>query len=214
MLSSPREPERRSRSSRTDVMLNRVLVVAAALLLSASIADAQTASATWLDRPLSGWNKAGGQVPPAPSASETTASVISRCRLTPPFSTVAEQAIRAAGWIPFWNVDQQLVREDIEIVGGMRQADSMCRPATYNLFAFVGGQFAGILSPVPMTSGGDGASGAVRTPLPAITAEFARYTNADALCCPSARVVVRYRIDRTTEGPVVVPEDIRITRAH
>lgn len=159
-------------------------------------------------------------MPPAPALAEAKAAVISRCRLTPPRSTRPEQAVDTAGWIPFWNVDQQLVREEVEIVGGMRGADAACQPAAYNVFVFVGDQFAGTLSPTEMTTKADSASGVVRMPLPLIntkfiiSAEFARYQNADALCCPSSRVAVRYRIDRTAAGPVVVPVELRTTRAH
>ena len=64
----------------------------------------------------------------------------------------------------------------------------------------------------PVGSRLDGSSGAVRLPLPGITAEFARYSSDDPLCCPSAHVTVRYRIDRTGDGPVVLPIDIRTTR--
>lgn len=193
---------------------------AGALALSLAVSAAQTPPASWLDRPLSGWNKAGAAVPPAPAFAEAKAAVISRCRLIPPRSTRAEQAVDAAGWIPFWNVDQQLVREEVEIVGGMRGADAECQPAAYNVFVFVGDQFAGTLSPTEMTTKADSASGVVRMPLPPIntkfiiSAEFARYQNADALCCPSSRVAVRYRIDRTAAGPVVVPVELRTTRAH
>ena len=88
----------------------------------------------------------------------------------------------------------------------------MCRPVTYNLFVFVRGQFAGLLSPTAMASRLDSSSGAVRMTLPALTAEFARYSSNDPLCCPSSRVTVRYRIDRTAAGPVVAPVEIRTTR--
>jgi len=184
------------------------------LLPTMSLTAAQDrATTSWLDRPLSVWNTAGSPVPKAAAAvDETKEEIISRCRLTPPRSTAAERAVDAAGWVPFWNFAQQLVREDVEIVGGMSGADGMCRPAAYNLFVFVGERFAGVLSPASMTSRLDGSSGAVRLPLPNITAEFARYTTSDPLCCPSSRVTVRYRIDRTAAGPVVAPVEIRTTR--
>ena len=121
---------------------------------------------SWLDRPLVNWNKAGEPVPGAPAGDEPTASVISRCKLTPPRSTMAERAIESAGWIPFWSFDQQLVREDVEIVGGMRGADGMCRPLMYNLFVFVRGQFAGRLSPTSMDTRLDSSTGIVRMSLP------------------------------------------------
>lgn len=198
---------------------------AGALVLFFVVSAAQT-PASWLDRPLSGWNKAGAAVPPASAFAEAKAAVISRCRLTPPRSTRAEQTVDAAGWIPFWNVDQQLVRGEVEIVGGMRGADGACQPAAYNVFVFVGDQFAGTLSPTEMTTKADSASGVIRMPLPLvdtkfiintafiISAEFARYQNSDALCCPSSRVAVRYRIDQTAAGSVIVPVELRTTRAH
>ena len=127
-------------------------------------------------------------------------------------STPAERAVDAAGWIPFLNYDQRVVQDDVEIVGGMRRADGMCRPEMYNLFVFVGGQFAGLLSPTPMTSRLDGSSGAVRLRVPDISAEFVRYMSTDPLCCPSSRVTVRYRIESQGTKPVVVPVDVRTTR--
>ena len=187
--------------------------LAASTLLLAVPATAQdSAGASWLDRPLASWNAAGSQAPKAPAGDETKASVIRRCRLTPPRSTGAERAVDAAGWIPFWNFDQPLVQDEIEIVGGMRGADGMCRPVTYNLFVFVGGRFAGVLSPAPMMSRFDGSSGAVRIRPPNLTVDFSRYTASDPLCCPSSHVTVRYRIDRASAGPVVVPVEVRPTR--
>jgi hypothetical protein len=119
----------------------------------ALIAAAQGGSpVSWLDQPLVSWNKPGDAVPSPPRSDESTGSVIKRCQLTPPRQTDAERALEAAGWVPFWNVDQQLVRDDVEVVGGMAAADGMCRPARYNLFVFVGGKFAGVLSPTSMTS--------------------------------------------------------------
>jgi hypothetical protein len=176
-------------------------------------ASAQQPSAgSWLDRPLTIWNQAGATIPSPRAAEEDKAAVIKRCGLKRPAATAQEKALAAAGWITFWNFDQQLVRDGIEIVGGMSGADGMCRPADYNLFVFVDGRFAGTLSPVMMVSRTDGSSGAVRMPLPQLTAEFSRYAPTDPLCCPASRVTVRYRIDRSSAGPVVIPVDVRTTR--
>jgi len=172
----------------------------------------QSPPPSWLDRPLTGWNKAGGAIPAPPAFKDTIRSIVDRCKLTPPRTTKAEQAVEAAGWIPFWNFDQQLVREDVEVIGGMRNADGMCRPEMYNLFVFVGDRFAGTLSPAPMDSRLDSSSGVVRLPLPSVTSDFARFTSTDPLCCPSSRVTVSYRIDRTPAGAVVVPVEVRNTR--
>jgi hypothetical protein len=172
----------------------------------------QPAAGIWLDHPLKGWNQPGGAIPAPKAGQEEKAAVIQRCTLQPRTSTAPEKALDAAGWITFWNVDQQLVRDGVEIVGGMAGADGMCRPTDYNLFVFVDGRYAGTLSPVTMVSRTDGSSGVVRMPLPELTAEFVRYGPTDPLCCPSSRVTVRYRIDRSAAAPVVVPVAVRTTR--
>jgi LppP/LprE lipoprotein len=184
------------------------------LILSAASQTTSPQVESWLDAPLSNWNTSGAPLPSAPKPDEPRAGLMARCKLTPPVSTAAEKAIDAAGWITFHNFDQPLVREDVEVVGGMAGSDGMCRPTNYNLFVFVGGRFAGTLSPAPMTSRLDASSGAVRLPLPQITAEFARYKPSDPLCCPSSHVTVRYRIDRASTSAVVVPVDIRKTRGN
>jgi hypothetical protein len=86
----------------------------------------------------------------------------------------------------------------------MAGADGMCRPVTYNLFVFVAGKFAGTLSPTVMTSRLDGSSGMVELMPDGIDTEFSRYRATDPLCCPSSRVRVRYRIERSPT-PVIVP---------
>ena len=162
----------------------------------------------WLDRPLTNWNMAGTPIPRAPKPAESLKAVIARCRLTPPAGGGAD-AVAAAGWIPFDYFGKPLVQGDVAIVGGMSGADGMCRPTGYNVFVFVGGRHAGTLSPEAMTSRQDGSSGEIRVSPPEITVDFARYTAADPLCCPSSRADVRFRIDRTTAGAVVVPVAIQ-----
>jgi hypothetical protein len=178
------------------------------LLVLSQAADAPS----WLDRPLLNWNQAGASLPRPPATGDAKDAVVRRCKLQPPLTTAAERALDAAGWIPFWNVDQQLVRDDIEILGGMTAVDAKCQPANYNLFVFVADRFAGTLAPSSMTAERDGASGAVRVQPPLISADFARYGNADTPCCPSSRVYVRYRIERTERGPLIVPVELRTTR--
>jgi hypothetical protein len=109
--------------------------------------------------------------------------------------------------------DRQLVQRDVELIGGLAGVDGMCRPSAFNIFVFVGGTFAGTLSPADMYSRTDGSiGGAIRLADDDIAAEFARYADTDALCCPSGRVTVRYRIDRKVSPPVVVPVNARVTR--
>ena len=79
----------------------------------------------------------------------------------------------------------------------MTGATPGCEPLYFNLFVFVGGVFAGTVSPVMMAPTRDGAAGAVRiTGADTLTVEFARYMPGDSECCPSSRVRVSYRIER------------------
>lgn len=188
-------------------------IATAVLLVIAVAARAQQPS--WLDRPLANWNVAGQKTPAAAANEESIAELSKRCALLPLKGTTAgERALADAGWVPFYVFDRQMVQRDVEIVGGLSAADGMCRPAKFNVFVFVSGQLAGTLSPTAMTSRSDGSiGGGVRLAEDeTIGAEFARYAEPDPLCCPSTRVTVRYRIDRQSTPPVVVPVSVQPTR--
>ena len=186
-----------------------------ALALAHALLFAQSPADSWLDRPLTNWNAAGEPVPQPRTGAETISEILTRCPDTPDVSaTAAERQVGAAGWLPFHMFDRQILSGDLEIVGGLAAADGMCRPMSFNVFVFVQNRFAGTLSPAAMDSRTDGSvGGAIRVGGDgSIAAEFARYAASDALCCPSARVTVRYRIDRTGQAPLVVPVAVRPTR--
>jgi LppP/LprE lipoprotein len=176
-------------------------------------AAGQSPEKSWLDRPLKNWNDPARGIQPGMATGEQIAEMAKRCNLSIRRDTPAQRALAEAGWFPYLHVDREIVQRDVEIVGGMTQADGMCRPMDYNIFVFAGGRLAGTLSPLPMMSRTDGAIGAVRlAPDDTIAAEFARYADRDALCCPSGRVTVRYRIDQKGSLTVVVPESVQATR--
>jgi len=165
---------------------------------------AQTGGQSWLDRPLANWNGSIKNIPRPAIWNESRERFAVRCKLEVRRSSVGERALADSGWLPYLHVDRQLVQGDVEIIAGMSGADGMCRPMGFNLFVLVGGQLAGTLSPVPMSSREDGSVGAVRlAPDGTIVAEFARYAEKDPLCCPSGHVGVRYRIERGAR-PLVV----------
>lgn len=186
-------------------------VVTLAAAASAAVQGSQPAEG-WLDRPLANWNVSGGPVPPAgPSAQ--LAELARQCPPTEGLTSPASKAIAAAGWFPFLYFDRELVANDVEVLAGMTSADAICRPMGYHLFVFVGGRFAGTLSPEPMRSRADLSSGTVRLlPSDVIAVEFTRYGPADPPCCPSSRDTVRYAIDRSQAAPVVTPTEVRRTR--
>ena len=189
-----------------------VFVCAIALLVAFGAASTYAQSGAWLDKPLAGWNQ--DKTMPRGSGSESREAMARRCEAAgSKVSTAASGALGKAGWVPFLHVDRQIVRDDVEVVGGMSAAGPGCEPTTFNLFVFVGGNFAGTLSPAPMTPGRDGAAGAVRIVSPeGMTAEFARYTPADAECCPSSRVRVTYRIERSAGRATLVASEARPVR--
>jgi hypothetical protein len=191
-------------------------MVAIGLVLCAARSGAQRnapGGAGWLDRPLTNWNRPAATVPRAAKGA-SPADLLKRC---PPTGTTPSPAIAqqltAAGWLPFLPLDREIRQGDVEILAGMSDADGMCRPLGYQLFVFVGGMFAGTLSPQPMDSRADQSSGALRLLQDdVVSADFSRFTSSDALCCPSAHVTVRYKIDRQQTPPVLVPTGVRRTR--
>jgi hypothetical protein len=198
------------------VLISDTVIKAIALtLLLTAAAFAQAPEPTWLDRPLSNWNKAARAVPRAVPNGETIADMMKRCPdLRTLRNTPGERALADAGWVPFHMFERQIVQRDVEIVGGLAAVDGMCRPADFNVFVFVAGQLAGTLSPGEMSSRRDGSvAGGIRlADDETIAADFARYADADPLCCPSGRVTVRYRLDRAAVPPVVVPVRVQPTR--
>lgn len=159
---------------------------------------------SWLDmsQPTT-WNQAGADIPRPEDKGENLES----CRATARKPVTPEdKALVNAGWTLFGAVQ---VYGDTQVISAMSDADGMCRPWGYQEFVFVDGKFAGTLSPEPMNSRTDGSArnldlwGENK-----ITAEFNRYSEQDALCCPSGTSYVTYEIKPVRGMMVVVPTDI------
>ena len=151
--------------------------------------------------------------PASPLAADAYAALEKRCGTPKSASPESLAALRRARWVPFLHLDQVIARDGIEIVGGMSAATPGCVPELFNLFVFVGGAYAGTVSPTAMTPSRDGAAGPVRiTGADTITVEFARYKPGDAECCPSSRERVSYRIEKTTAGATLVATGTRQVR--
>jgi hypothetical protein len=152
-------------------------------------------------------------LPASPLTADAYAGLEKRCGTPRAASPESIAALGRARWVPFLHLDQAISRNGIEVVGGMTAATPGCEPTAFNLFVFVGGQFAGTLSQTAMNPTRDGAAGAVRiTGADTLTAEFARYKPGDAECCPSSRDRVGYRIEKTGAGPTLVQTDTRQLR--
>jgi hypothetical protein len=161
---------------------------------------------------LTSWNERAGADGVLLARSAATFRV--RCTLNDDLRTTpGQRAVSQSGRVAFLPFGRALVQGDLEVIGGMSDATDDCAPARFNFFVFVGGAYAGTLSPVDMTTGQDGVVGMVRFPPgDVVTAEFARYGATDTECCPSGRVRVSYKVERRGSGPVVVATEIRKLR--
>ena len=156
---------------------------------------------SWLDesKPAS-WNTLGAAIPSAPKMEEP---VDPRCR--------------AHARAPESEADKQLADLGWDLIGGYQGGwgllviqgvagyDGMCRPRAYQDFVFLRGVFAGTLSPRTMDARADGALDRVTLQDGSrLVVEYARYTAADPLCCPSKTTSVEFEIgsDQAVVRPV------------
>jgi len=188
-----------------------VIPVGLVLLTTAATLSAQTGA--WLGQPMTAWNTPAAAVPASGIGASSQAALERRCGSASAGTAVASDALRRARWVTFRHLDQSFEKGDVEVIGGMTGATPGCDPTLFNLFVFVGGRFAGTVSPTAMMPSRDGAAGAVRiTGVDTLTVEFARYMPGDAECCPSSRMRVSYRIEKTGAGPTLVATDTRQVR--
>jgi hypothetical protein len=103
-------------------------------------------------------------------------------------------------------------RGTMAVVTAATSADEMCRPLGVQGFVFVGGRFAGTLSPHPMNSRTDGVLGRVQLFGSTLRADFRRYASSDPICCPSRTSTVSYRVENSPRGLLLVPEAVGTVR--
>jgi len=162
------------------------------------------ADSGWLDAAVSengNWNASGMTLPSTTTASTDPTSACAV--MVRPAETLADQAVTAAGWTL---VGQYRSGWGIATVDATAGFDGMCRSSARLEFVFVDGVFAGTTSPVPMHDGGDGAGGVLSiNGGNQFGTTFERFRSSDPHCCPSGHADVRYRVDRTDAGPILVP---------
>jgi hypothetical protein len=185
-----------------------ITTIAAAIVVGhADINRAQTKAASWLDesKPAS-WNKAGQPIPSAPKIQGT---VDPRCKeQARPAQLDEDKRVREQGWdlVGAYQGGWQTL-----VIRGTAGYDGMCRPRQFQDFVFVGGAFAGTLSPQPMESRANGSLTRVSLQSESrLTADFQRYGENDPLCCPSRTTSVVFEI--ASDKPVAQPVSAATTK--
>ncbi len=168
--------------------------------------------ASWLDQATPGaWNRPGVSVPDAPPPGAESATS-ERCRTVARAATLdGDRAVHAKGWTLF---GPGQVFGGTEVLLATAGVDGMCRPVAFQGFVFSQGKLAGTISPQPMSSRTDGA--ALQVQLRSedrLDVEFARYASDDPLCCPSRLTTVTFRVESTSDGPVLTAKEARTSQA-
>lgn len=184
----------------TSTLVRVTSLIIAIVACHPGIGRSQVKVASWLDEPKpASWNKPGLPVPDTPPVQ---GDVDPRCReLARPAELEEDRRVRDEGW----HLDGAYQGGwRIVVIRGTAGYDGMCRPVQYQVFVFVRGIFAGTLSPAPMHSRADGAlTRVVLASEDQLTAEYARYTAKDPLCCPSGTTRVAFEI--ASDEPALRP---------
>ncbi|MGQ9898470.1 MAG: META domain-containing protein [Acidobacteriota bacterium] len=182
------------------------------LVLFPTVTEAHPAGESWLDRPLTDWNRAQGRrlaLPEPPDVPDIAAPDACNEQMRSP-AQLFERALVSHGWKLFGPVQSFGPTQVVMATAGL---DGMCRPLGFQVFVSWYGRYAGSLSPVAMRARTDGALVRVQLLSPSrLVAEFSRYAPGDPACCPSRLAVVNYVL-QPGEPPTVRAEDVSHSRA-
>lgn len=145
----------------------------------------------WLDQtPLPNWNERSRAIP---QAKKISADELKRCAgSVRPATTAADRLVTRSGWTL---VGEAQIFGKTSVVTVTEGFDGMCRPLGFQTLVFVGNRLAGTLSPAPMDSRTDGSLTNIRlTTESTVAAEYVRYRESDALCCPYKTEIVLFQI--------------------
>ena len=191
-----------------------------AIIASLGAVGAGASPGLWLDHAApTNWNSPGSAVPRAPAWSGDGKKIAGRrdpelvaggrcaSEVREPVRA-QDRAVYGKGWSLFSPSATGYLdvggNGQLSIVMGTTDADGMCRPADYQVFVFRDGRYAGSLSPTLMTSRSDGSFITAHVaPDGTLRVDFARYSDADALCCPHATTHVTYAV-RNVRGRFAV----------
>ena len=168
--------------------MKKIITLSFVILMSAIAISAQ---GTWLDaKTVKNWNKAAQTVPSAPKAEN---GMQAQCNKSDRPATLAvDKLMTAKGW---HLIGSAQVFGKYTIVEAAAGFDGMCRPEEFNAYVFSGTTLIGTLAPKSMGARSDGSLSTYMLNSDGyIYAEYVRYTDSDALCCPSRTTNLSFTI--------------------
>ncbi|MEO6588400.1 MAG: META domain-containing protein [Pyrinomonadaceae bacterium] len=183
------------------IKIKFILAIFAAILPFSFNAFGQASQ--WLDmKPLPSWNSRKRVILETKKISNAE---LKRCSVAVRQPTLPQDfLLTSKGWTL---VNAAQVFGKTAIITTAEGFDGMCRPLKYETYVFVGNKLSGALTPAPMDSRTDGSVINVQLYTETdLTAEFARYRDSDALCCPYKTEKVTYKVKADGRNFLLVPE--------
>lgn len=174
----------------------------AVIFLFVNYAAAQSAY-SWLDaKPLPNWNSRSRAIL---QTEPMSAGELAQCgKFVRQPTLKADKLLAKYGWTL---VGPAQIYGKTTVVTWAQGFDGMCRPRSFQTLVFVGNRVAGTLSPAPMDSRTDGSLVNVQmTSETTLTAEYVRYRESDALCCPWKTEAVTFVIKPDGANFLLTPE--------
>ncbi len=161
------------------------------------------AQSEWLDiKPLPGWNERSRAIL---QTKKISSAELKRCAVAVRQPSLPQDfLLTKMNWTL---VGAAQVYGKTTVVSAAEAFDGMCRPLKFQTLVFVGNRVAGTLSPGQMDSRTDGSLVNVQmTGERNLTAEYVRYRESDALCCPYKTEAVTFVIKHDGANFLLVPE--------
>lgn len=185
-------------------MKNRIVgLFVATFTVVLSLGLNAAAQSSWLDqKPLPNWNERSRAILRTERMSQAN---LAQCRnFVRRASLPADRLLTQNGWTL---VGPAQVFGKTTVVSVATSFDGMCRPLGLQTLVFVGNRVAGTMSPGPMDSRTDSSLVNVKMLSETnLTAEYVRYRETDALCCPWKTEAVTFTIKPDGANFLLTPE--------
>jgi heat shock protein HslJ len=180
-----------------------VILFIAAFIVGFIFGGNAFAQSDWLDmKPLPGWNERSRAIL---QTKKISSAELKRCAVAVRQPSLPQDFLLTKMNWTLTGAAQ--VYGKTTVVSTAEAFDGMCRPLKFQTLVFVGNRVSGTLSPGQMDSRTDGSLVNVQmTGERNLTAEYVRYRDSDALCCPYKTEAVTFVIKPDGANFLLVPE--------